>query len=469
MADSRGTAADPLADAPELCRLDAAGLTSRYADGSLSPVEVAEAALARAETAQERHNAFTEIDHEAALAQARAAEARWRTGAPASAIDGVPTTIKDIVWIAGKTIRYGSASAAPVRPDRDAPAIARLRAAGAVLLGITTTPEFGWKAVTDSPYSGVTTNPWNPALTPGGSSGGAAVAAATGAGVLHLGTDGGGSIRIPSSFSGIFGIKPSYGRVPAFPPSPFGTVAHLGPMARSAADASAMLAVMAGADPLDWTQQPGTPPSLDAAPYDFAGKKLGYWHEPPKGPLDAEVKAAIDRTVAQLEAAGAVVEPVRLPLHDELFDLFAAHWLTGAATRLSFLTAEERDGVDPGLLRLAAKGEALSAVDHARAGQQRVAFGREMDALLARYDLLVSPATAIPAFAANHEVPPGSGLGQWTEWAGFSYPINLSQQPACSTPCGFTGDGRPIGLQIIGPRGEDARVLAAAAAFAVLG
>ena len=223
---------DPLADAPELCRLGVAALTARYADGSLSPVEVAEATLARAEVVQERHNAFTEIDHEGALVQAREAEARWRRHMPASAIDGVPTTLKDIVWVAGKAIHYGSNSP-PVMAAHDAPAVARLRAAGAVFIGLTTTPEFGWKALTDSPFSGVTTNPWNAALTPGGSSGGAAVAAATGAGVLHLGTDGGGSIRIPSSFTGIFGIKPSYGRVPAYPPSPFGTVSHIGPMTRT--------------------------------------------------------------------------------------------------------------------------------------------------------------------------------------------------------------------------------------------
>jgi aspartyl-tRNA(Asn)/glutamyl-tRNA(Gln) amidotransferase subunit A len=456
---------NPLADAPDLCRLGVAELTRRYADQSLSPVEVAEAALARAAEVQARHNAFTTIDDAGALAQARAAEGRWRAGKPASPIDGVPTTIKDIVWVAGQTIHYGSASR-PVTPPHDAPAVARLRAAGAVMLGLTTTPEFGWKAVTDSPYSGVTTNPWNAALTPGGSSGGAAAAAAAGAGVLHLGTDGGGSIRIPASFTGIFGIKPTFGRVPAFPPSPFGTVAHLGPMARSVDDAAAMLAVMAGRDPLDWTQPPGMLPGLDGEPFSFAGARIGYWSEPPRGPLDGEVQAGVDAAVERLQAAGASVEPITLPDHDRLFDLFAAHWLCGAAARVSLLSAEERQAIDPGLAAAAADGAAYSVVDHLRATQARVDFGRAMDALLERFDLVVSPATAIPAFAAGHEVPQGSGLGRWTEWAGFSYPINLSQQPACSIPCGFTASGRPIGLQLIGPRGADGRVLAAAAAFA---
>ena len=467
-APPESAATDPLADAPELCRLGAGELCRRYADGSLSPVEVAEAALARAEAVQAAHNAFTLIDHDGAMAQAEAAAARWRQGAPASPIDGVPTTIKDIVWVAGHSIRYGSRSE-PVTPAHDAPAVARLRAAGAVFVGLTTTPEFGWKAVTDSPYSGVTTNPWNAALTPGGSSGGAAAAAAAGAGVLHLGTDGGGSIRIPASFTGIFGLKPSFGRVAAYPPSAFGTVAHIGPMARTVADAALMLAVMAGPDPLDWTQAPGTMPGLERSPFDFAGKRIGYWGEPPRGPIDREVQATVDEAVAAIQAAGATIEPITLPDHERLFDIFAGHWLVGAAARVAALPPEVLDGLDPGLVEAAASGAAMDVLDHVRATQARVAFGRAMDALLRTFDLVVSPATAIPAFAAGHEVPPGSGLGRWTEWAGFSYPINLSQQPACSIPCGLTMAGRPVGLQLIGPRGDDARVLAAAQAFAALG
>ncbi len=458
---------DPLADAPELCRRGVVELTRSYADRSLSPVEVAAAALARAADLQAAHNAFTLIDHDGAMAAARAAEARWRAGAPASPIDGVPTTIKDIVWVAGQTIRYGSNSR-PATPADDAPAVARLRAAGAVMLGLTATPEFGWKAVTDSPFSGVTTNPWNARLTPGGSSGGAAAAAAAGAGVLHLGTDGGGSIRIPASFSGIVGLKPTFGRVPAMPPSPFGSVAHLGPMTRSVEDASAMLAVMAGRDPLDWTQPPCELPGLATEPFAFDGVRIGYWCEPPRGPVDAEVQVVVDEAVERLQAEGAVIEAITLPDQERLFDLFAAHWLPAAASRVALLSPEERAAIDPGLAAAAAQGSAFSVVEHLRATQARVDFGRAMDALLERFALVVSPATGIAAFAAGHEVPPGSGLGRWTEWAGFSYPINLSQQPACSIPCGFTAAGLPVGLQLIGPRGADGLVLAAASAFATL-
>jgi amidase/aspartyl-tRNA(Asn)/glutamyl-tRNA(Gln) amidotransferase subunit A len=456
------TASDPLNNAPELCRLGVAKLTAAYAAGTLSPVEVARACLARAEEAQAAHNAFTLIDHEAALAQARAAEARWQAGSPASTIDGVPTTIKDIVWVEDRAVGYGSVAAEPVRSSRDAPAVARLRAAGAVILGLTTTPEFGWKAVTDSPRSGVTTNPWNAALTPGGSSGGAAVAAATGAGVLHLGTDGGGSIRIPSSFSGIFGIKPTFGRVPAHPPSPFGSVSHVGPMARSPADAAAMLGVMAGRDISDWMQPPVDLPSLEGPRFDLRGASIGYWHRTPHGSVEPEVAARIDAVADSLRAEGALIEPIDLPDHDDLFAIFTTHWYAGAAARVAALPPDRLDRVDPGLRAVAAAGRKIPAPDYVLATQRRVAFGTAMDALLERFTLLLSPTTAVAAFAAGEEVPPGSGLGRWTEWAGFSYPINLSQQPACSLPCGRTSDGRPVGLQLVGPRGADARVLAAA-------
>lgn len=458
------TVFDPLNDAPDLCRLGVAELAAAYAAGTLSPVEVTSACLARAEDVQRAHNAFTLIDHEAALAQARAAEARWRAGSPASAIDGVPTTIKDIVWVEDRAIGYGSVAAEPVRPASDAPAVARLRAAGAVFLGLTTTPEFGWKAITDSPRSGVTTNPWNASLTPGGSSGGAAVAAATGAGVLHLGSDGGGSIRIPSSFTGIFGIKPTFGRVPAHPPSPFGSVSHVGPMARSPDDAAAMLEVMAGRHVSDWMQPPVELPPLSGPRFKLKDASIGYWRRPPHGSVEPEVAARIDAMVERLRAEGARIEPLDLPDHDDLFEIFTTHWYAGAAARVAALPSDRLAQVDPGLQAVAAAGREIPVQDYVLATQRRVAFGAAMDALLERFTLLLSPATAIAAFAAGEEVPPGSGLGRWTEWAGFSYPINLSQQPACSLPCGQTGDGRPVGLQLIGPRGADARVLEAARA-----
>ena len=224
-------------DAPtDPATFSAAELLRLYRTQALSPVEATEAVLARIERFEPAVNAFCLVDPERALAAARASEARWRRGEPQGLLDGVPTTIKDLILTRGWPTLRGSRAIAPGQPwEEDAPATARLREHGAVLIGKTTTPEFGWKAVTDSALTGITRNPWDLARTPGGSSGGAAAACALGMGALHVGTDGGGSIRIPASFAGIFGLKPSFGRVPAAPLSPFGTVAHLGPMTRSVA------------------------------------------------------------------------------------------------------------------------------------------------------------------------------------------------------------------------------------------
>ena len=324
----RESGALPTADADPLCWMGAAEPGAAYACARLSPVEVASVALDRAEAIQGPFNAFTRIEQDGALIQASASEARWRRGEPFSPVDGVPTTIKDIVWVAGWPIRYGSLSSDAAPCATDAPAVARMRAAGLVFLGLTATPEFGWKALTDSPLSGVTRNPWNPSLTPGGSSGGAAVAAATGAGVFHLGTDGGGSIRVPCAFTGLVGLKPTYGRVPAYPASAFGTVAHLGPMTRRVDDARHLLAVMAGTDPQDWLQGPAQWPSLDARVRSFEGMRIGFWATPPCGMLDPEIDAAIRGVVSDLEDRGAWITRVDLP-GGNILETFTVLWATG--------------------------------------------------------------------------------------------------------------------------------------------
>ncbi len=452
----------PIADADELCRLSAAALAAAYRAGSLSPVEVAMAAVDRAETINPLFNAFTMIDRKGAIEAASASEKRWRSGEPLSAVDGIPTTLKDIVWVEGWSVRYGSATTISVACDKDAPSVSLLRKAGAVFIGQTTTPEFGWKAITDSPFCGITRNPWNVRKTPGGSSGGAAVAAATGAGVFHLGTDGGGSIRIPAAFTGIAGLKPTFGRVPAYPSSAFGTVAHVGPMARTANDLSVMAEAMSGRDVADWLQGAGTLAPLGRIEDTLQGARIGYWSKPPSGVLDFEIAAAISDALTHFKAFGAAVEPIHLPGSD-LLELFQCHWFAGAAARLALIPQKERTGIDPGFLEIARAGAAFDAKTLVAAQIQRGEFGAAMDRLLDAYDFIVSPATAVPAFDIGLEVPAGSGLSSWTQWAAFSYPINLSQQPACVIPCGMTAAGLPMGFQIIGARGDDARVLSAAA------
>ena len=458
------TGGDPIADAHEFCRLDAGSLAEAYRTGKLSPVDVTQAVLARAEQINPRFNAFSMIDHDGALEAARRSEARWRAREPLSAVDGVPTTLKDIVWVRGWSVRYGSATTDPKPFETDAPAVARLRNAGAVFIGQTTTPEFGWKAVTDSLLSGVTRNPWREDVTPGGSSGGAAVAAACGAGVFHLGSDGGGSIRIPASFTGIVGLKPTFGRVPAHPVSVFGTVAHLGPMARNVADAAAMLEAMAGRSLRDWTQGAGVLPPLGEAGDCLAGARVGYWSRPAFGEVDPEVAQIVAASLPAFAMLGAQTLPFELP-GDDLLDLFQRHWFAGAAGRLAQIPAERQVETDPGFREIAAEGAAMGVTALVAAHDRRNAFGADMDRLLDQHDFLVSPAVAVPPFEAGKEVPPGSGMKRWIEWAGFSYPINLSQQPACVIPCGMTRSGLPVGLQIIGARGADAKVLAAAASI----
>lgn len=453
---------NPLSGAADLCLLNSVDLASAYRTREISPIEVAQAAMDRAEAVNPDFNAFTFIDREGALDAAAASEKRWLAGEPLSPVDGVPATLKDIVWVKGWSVRYGSTTTSDVPYGEDAPAVALMRAEGLVFTAQTTTPEFGWKAITDSALSGVTRNPWNAAKTPGGSSGGAAVAAAVGAGVFHLGTDGGGSIRVPASFTGIVGLKPTFGRVPAYPASAFGTVAHLGPMTRCAADALAMLKTMSGRSLADWNQGAGVLSSLDAEPVDLQGKRIGYWFAPPCGPVDPEVAAIVDAAVARLEAAGAIVERITLP-GENLLDLFHHHWFTGAAARLSAIPPDQRSAIDPGFLEIARDGAAYTSTELVTAQVRRADFGAAMDRLLSDFDFIVSPGTAIPAFDAGLEVPADGSYTRWTEWAGFSFPINLSQQPACVIPCGMTAAGLPVGFQIIGARGEDARVLLAAA------
>ncbi|MBR0882587.1 MULTISPECIES: amidase [Bradyrhizobium] len=451
-------------DGTDICGLNAAQVLSAYRKGTLSPIEVTEAALERAEAVNGELNAFTFIDRDRARNEARRSEARWGSGAPLSDIDGIPTTIKDIVWVEGWSVRCGSRTTTASPCERDAPSVERLRRSGAIFIGQTTTPEFGWKAVTDSPLFGVTRNAWDPSMTAGGSSGGAAVAAAVGAGSLHLGSDGGGSIRIPASFNGIVGHKPSFGRVPAHPPSAFGTVAHIGPMARSVGDAEAMLEAMSGRDLRDWAQGAGILPRLGKRQADFTGMRIGYWSTPPVGHVDREVELSVAAAVRRMEEWGAIVEPVELPSID-LLELFHIHWFSGAANRLVSAGEVASEVYDAGFLLAAAKGREYSAATLVAAQVLRAEFGTFMDELLESYNVLVSPAAAIPPFAVGRDVPEGSGLSHWTEWASFSFPINLSQQPACVVPCGMTASGAPIGLQFVGARGNDSGVLATARAY----
>lgn len=458
-------------DASDLTQCTANELLALYRSGQASPVETTQAVLTRAHRLNPRLNAFCLIDDEAALSSAKASEARWqahrRQGAAIGALDGVPTSIKDLILTRGWPTLRGSRTIDPAQPwDVDAPATARLREAGAVLLGKTTTPEFGCKGETNSPATGITRNPWNTDRTPGGSSGGTAAAVAAGLGPLSVGTDGAGSVRIPAAFCGNVGLKPSFGRVPAYPLSPFGTVAHLGPHTMSVRDAALMMNVLKQPDARDWTSLPP-----DARDYTVGledgvrGLRIAY--SPTLGyakQVHPEIAAAVEAAVSVLQSLGAQVETVDPGFEDPL-EITTGLWFLGAATVWQGLTPAQQALTDPDLQAEAEQGARLSALQVQQLHLRRGQLGSHMRQFMQRYDLLVTPSVAIPAFEARAagSVPmnPQSMLG----WTPFSYPFNLTQQPAITVPCGLTRDGLPMGLQLVGPMFGDALVLRAARAY----
>ena len=450
----------------DLALMPATEMLRRYREGSLSPVETTKAALDRIDKHNPTLNAFNLVDHEGALAAAAESEERWRLDVPRGRLDGVPTSIKDILLTEGWPTLRGSKATDPNQDwNEDAPSVARLKEHGAVLLGKTTTPEFGWKGVTDSPLTGITRNPWNPERTPGGSSGGASAAVAAGMGALAIGTDGGGSIRIPAAFTGIVGHKPSFGRVPAHPLSPFGTVAHVGPMTRTVADAALMLTVLAEPDARDWYALPndqadyvqGLEGSLDGLKIAFSPTLGGHR-------VDPEIAALVAAAAQKFTELGAVVEDAEPPLPD-CARPFQIHWYAGAANLLRRFNEAQRALMDTGLREIAEEGAGYSLSQYLDAVSAREAIGVTMCRFHEDYDLLLTPSLPLPAFEAGLEQPPESGDERWVDWTPFSYPFNLTQQPAASVPCGLTKAGLPAGLQIVGARYADALVLRAAAAF----
>jgi aspartyl-tRNA(Asn)/glutamyl-tRNA(Gln) amidotransferase subunit A len=450
----------------DLTQCTATELLALYRERAASPLEVVDAVLARIEALDGVLNAFCLVAANEARDAAVASAARWRHGEPVGPLDGVPTAIKDLILTRGWPTIRGSRTVDPDQPwEVDAPVTARLREAGAVLIGKTTTPEFGCKGETNSPLTGITRNPWDPTRTPGGSSGGTAAAVAAGLGPLAVGTDGAGSVRIPAAFCGNFGLKPSFGRVPAFPLSPFGTVSHIGPHTMSVADAALMMNVMKQPDARDWTSLPPDPTDYAAGLDDgVAGLRIAFSPTLGYANVDPEVAAAVAAAVEQLDRLGAHVELVD-PGFDDPLEITTGLWFTGAWTLWSQLTPEQREVTDPDFAAEALLGEPLTSLDVQRLHLRRGELGSHMRLFMQRYDLVATPAVAVPAFeahpAGHRPFDPEAMLG----WTPFSYPFNLTQQPAGTIPCGLTAAGLPIGLQLVGPMFGDALVLRAARAY----
>jgi aspartyl-tRNA(Asn)/glutamyl-tRNA(Gln) amidotransferase subunit A len=450
----------------DVLSLSAAELIEHYKKKALSPVEVARAALARIEKLQPTYNAFALVGAEDALRDARGSEARWMRGEPAGLVDGLPTTVKDLLLAKGWPTRRGSLTVDPNQTwDEDSASVARMREQGAVILGKTTTPEFGWKGVTDSPLTGLTVNPWNTAVTPGGSSGGAAVASALGMGVMHIATDGGGSIRIPAGFCGQFGFKPTFGVVPVHPHPPPWTLWHQGPISRTVSDAALMLTVISRPDVRDFYAAP--PLGIDyrdGLDKGIRGMRIAYSRTLGYAKVDSEVAARVDAAVKDLGSAGAQVEELDLELSDPI-ETMQPLWSVALAMAVQPMTEAQRKLVEPPLLALAQPGFALSALEYRALEKQRETLARRMNLLHQRYDLLVTPQLATTAFAVNHEVPPGNHMKRWWEWSPFTYPFNLTQQPAAAVPCGFASNGLPVSMQMVAAKFEDRKVLRAARAY----
>jgi len=449
-----------------LVEADALTLARLIRDKQVSPVAVVEAVLARIEALQPTVNAFITVTAEEARAAARRAEAAVMAGERLGPLHGVPFSVKDLLPTRGVRTTMGSLIFADQVPAEDAVPVRRLREAGAILVGKTTTPEFGHKPLTDSPLFGATRNPWDLSRTAGGSSGGAAAAVVSGQAPLALGTDGGGSIRLPASCCGIVGLKPTLGRVPHVSQADlFSSTSYIGPMARTVAETAACFDAIAGFDAGDPYSRPE--PADDPRDVTVRGLRVGWLPRVGNRLVDAEVLAATEAAVRHLEAGGAQVETL-----DEDVRAFEQTFLiglqAGLAARVGAHMAAFGDKVAPSLRESIERGARWTAVDWVNALGQRTAMYRRVNALLRRFDVLLSPTLSRPALAVDHDAfqpitiggeEAGSIRGAWYP---YLWPFNLSGHPALSLPCGVAADGLPIGLQIVGPWYGDRRVLALA-------
>ncbi len=443
----------------------ATDLLAGYRRKAFSPVEATRAVFQQIERHNGKFNAFCLLDEEAAMAAARESEARWMAGMPRGLVDGVPTTIKDLLITKGWPTLRGSTTIAPDQVwAEDAPAVARLREHGAVFIGKTTTPEFGWKPLTDSILSGITRNPWNAEMTAGGSSGGATVAAALGMGALHLGTDAAGSIRIPSSFSGVFGLKPTHGRVASHPATPNSGFAHVGPMARTVTDAALMLSVIARYDPRDSYALP--PDSRDwriGLEQGVHGLRIAFAPTLDGARVDPSVAAIVRDAAQRFSDLGALVEEREPPLagaRESLLVLYRA-----AVRSLVFsMPPGQREKLEPALLEFAEQVKTVGLAEYLEATRTRERLMSALNTFFQRYDLLMLPTVPIVAFEAGQLMPKSGEYSNWFDWTPFSAPFNLTKVPAASIPCGLHR-GLPVGLQVVGPLFREDLVLTACRAF----
>jgi aspartyl-tRNA(Asn)/glutamyl-tRNA(Gln) amidotransferase subunit A len=446
--------------------LSAHELSAAYRTRKLSPVEVTRAALARIEAWEPSINAMYVVDAKRALAMAAASQERWRRRRPLSPIDGVPITIKDNIAVQGIPAPVGTAAGDMTPSAADSPPAARVREAGCVLLGKTTMPDFGMLGSGLSSLHGITRNPWNLERNTAGSSSGAAAAIVAGYGPLALGTDIGGSVRLPAAYNGIFALKPSLGRVPIYPPY-LGRV--VGPMTRTVADAALLMAALSRPDARDYTALPDQEIDWTAALRGgVKGKRLGLMLEAGVGlRSQPAVRRAIARAGKAFARAGAVVEPVAPFFTRDMLTGLDRFFQARLLAEYQRLPSRRKAKVLPFIAAWCRRAEKLTAVDASRALGQVFLMREKAVAAMATFDFLLMPTSPITAYAAG-EATPGDNPAKPFEHIGFTAPFNMSEQPACSICAGYDGDGLPIGLQIVGHRFDDVGVLRMAHAYEAL-
>lgn len=439
-------------------------LKGRIAAKEISPVDVVESALRRLHEVEPTLNNFATLTEDLARKSAKEAESAVVRGDRLGLLHGLPISIKDLITVGGVKCSFGSRSAANNIAAADAPSVERVKAHGACILGKTTTSEFGCKPVGDSPLTGITRNPWNTGKTPGGSSCGAAASIAAGVTPFGLGTDGGGSIRIPAFFTGLFGIKATFGRVPVFPTSATPTLAHVGPLARTVRDGALLLSAVAGHDRRDpFSIAEPLPDFVAACDRSVRGKRVAWSPTLGYARPDAEVVALCEEAVKALEEQGCDVELVENVMEKNPSDMWMAEFYAGVGTRLKDVLENEPDSLDPAVVEVLSGALDQSLEDYYRKVFERYEFRDVMRAFFSRYDLLVTPTLPVPAFDVGLNIPPQIPDANMISWVAYTYPFNLTGYPAASVPAGFTADRLPVGLQIVGGPLREVDIFAAAA------
>ena len=433
----------------------------------ISPVEAMRALLDRITALEPKINAFAWLDAERAMDGARAAEKAVMSGERLGRLHGVPVTIKDMAWTKDMPTRSGSVTTGHFIPPEDNPIVPRLQGEGAIVIGKTTTPEFGWKGVSQSPLTGITHNPWKHGLNAGASSAGAGAAAAAGFGPLHQGSDGAGSIRMPSHFCGIFGIKPSFGRVPYYPVGTGDLTSHIGPMTRTVEDGAVMLEIMGGPHFLDYTTLEAWPAAYQRRLQEgIKGKKIAFSPDLGVARVDPDVAALVRAAALRFSDLGAHVEEVSIPWSAPGPELIRFFW-SAHMTKSRPLLEKWESQMDPGLVACIRDAENIRIDEYQTARERKMSYVAEINRWFEGWDFLLTPSVSVAAFPAEKLMPDHwpAHAWDWVSWAEFSYPFNMAWNPAASVPCGFTDQGLPVGLQIAGRRFDDLGVLQAAAAY----